>query len=140
MKFSLNEISTNKNNEISQLKFQLESANNDNEELLLSVDSLEGQLKTIAGPLDDKISELSLKLQHLTSENESLHNEIVDLSTVNDQLTQHGNSKQKIQYHIKIKQENNELKEEIQALKEENQRLKQLRSQSEAVRNTSRMI
>ncbi len=36
----------------------------------------------------------------------------------NDKLIQHQNMKQKLQYHVKIKKENNELKEEIRALRE----------------------
>lgn len=48
-----------------------------------------------------------------------LHAEIATLKDENDKLVQHQNAKQKLQYHVKIKQENNDLKEEIRLLKEE---------------------
>ena len=46
----------------------------------------------------------------------------MDLSALrdeNDKLTQHQNLKQKLQYHLKIKQENNELQEELTKCREE---------------------
>lgn len=45
--------------------------------------------------------------------------EISNLRLENDKFIQHQNAKQKLQYHVKIKQENNDLKEEIKAVKEE---------------------
>ena len=48
-----------------------------------------------------------------------MQGEIATLKDENDKLVQHQNAKQKLQYHVKIKQENNDLKEEIKLLKEE---------------------
>lgn len=45
--------------------------------------------------------------------------ELESVRAENDKLIQHQNIKQKLQYHVKIKKENNDLKEEITALRDE---------------------
>lgn len=49
----------------------------------------------------------------------------------NDKLLQHHNMRQKLQYHIKIKQENNDLREELKALRDELLRATQRRHELE---------
>lgn len=48
----------------------------------------------------------------MTIENQKLREEI-------DKLVQHHNTRQKLQYHVKIKQENNDLREDLRSLREE---------------------
>ncbi|KAF9362349.1 Kinesin-like protein kif15 [Mortierella sp. NVP85] len=52
----------------------------------------------------------------LAKENGKLMEQVRDLGLVNESMMKHQNSKQKLQYHVKIKQENNELRYENQRL------------------------
>ncbi|KAK3821880.1 MAG: hypothetical protein J3Q66DRAFT_334558 [Benniella sp.] len=52
----------------------------------------------------------------LAKENGKLLEQVRDLGLVNESMMKHQNSKQKLQYHVKIKQENNELRYENQRL------------------------
>lgn len=61
----------------------------------------------------------------LQNEIECLQVEIELLRSENDQFLQPQNLKQKIQYHAKVKQENNELREDLHVLREELGRLQQ---------------
>lgn len=85
----------------SKLQFNIEGSHVDNEALLQKIQNLTMQLNTF-----------QTDYQRLTVEIETLRGE-------NDKLIQHSNLKQKLQYHIKIKQENNDLKEELRIVKEE---------------------
>ncbi|KAI8358790.1 hypothetical protein B0O80DRAFT_441452 [Mortierella sp. GBAus27b] len=52
----------------------------------------------------------------LATENGKLMEQVRDLGLVNESIMKHQNSKQKLQYHVKIKQENNDLRYENQRL------------------------
>ncbi|KAF9434297.1 Kinesin-like protein kif15, partial [Entomortierella beljakovae] len=52
----------------------------------------------------------------LATENGKLMEQVRDLGVVNESMMKHQNPKQKLQYHVKIKQENNELRIENQRL------------------------
>ncbi|KAF9899006.1 hypothetical protein BX616_003366, partial [Lobosporangium transversale] len=52
----------------------------------------------------------------LATENGKLMEQVRDLGLVNENMMRHQNPKQKLQYHVKIKQENNELRIENQRL------------------------
>ncbi|KAK3846945.1 MAG: hypothetical protein J3R72DRAFT_208421 [Linnemannia gamsii] len=52
----------------------------------------------------------------LATENGKLMDQVRDLGMVNESMMKHQNPKQKLQYHVKIKQENNELRIENQRL------------------------
>ncbi|KAF9912163.1 Kinesin-like protein kif15 [Linnemannia zychae] len=52
----------------------------------------------------------------LATENGKLMEQVRDLGLVNESMMKHQNPKQKLQYHVKIKQENNELRIENQRL------------------------
>ncbi|KAG0047303.1 Kinesin-like protein kif15 [Gryganskiella cystojenkinii] len=52
----------------------------------------------------------------LTTENGKLREQVQDLANVTDSMMKHKNQKQKLQYHVKIKQQNNELRTENQRL------------------------
>ncbi|KAF9358090.1 Kinesin-like protein kif15 [Mortierella sp. AD094] len=52
----------------------------------------------------------------LATENGKLMEQVRDLGMVNESMMKHQNPKQKLQYHVKIKQENNELRIENQRL------------------------
>ncbi|KAF8961465.1 Kinesin-like protein kif15, partial [Entomortierella lignicola] len=52
----------------------------------------------------------------LATENGKLMEQVRDLGMVNENMLKHQNPKQKLQYHVKIKQENNELRIENQRL------------------------
>ncbi|KAF9429497.1 Kinesin-like protein kif15 [Podila epigama] len=52
----------------------------------------------------------------LATENGKLLEQVRDLGMVNERMMKHQNSKQKLQYHVKIKQENNDLRIENQRL------------------------
>ncbi|KAG0229051.1 Kinesin-like protein kif15 [Actinomortierella wolfii] len=52
----------------------------------------------------------------LATENSKLMEQVRDLGLVNERMMKHQNPKQKLQYHVKIKQENNELRIENQRL------------------------
>lgn len=92
---------------IKKLQFQLVNAQQDNELLLQKLESFKDQ---------GSLVELGQRLAELQAQNELLRHE-------NDKLIQHHNLKQKLQYHVKIKQENNDLKTELMAAKEEIARL-----------------
>ena len=84
--------------------------------------------------LEERIQFLSFSLQNAQADNETLiAKHAADLANLNsfieqqrlevehlkeesDKLMQHNNFKQKLQYHVKIKQENNELREEVARL------------------------
>ena len=54
---------------------------------------------------------------------EEMKNECSRLRSENAKLIQHQNMKQKLQYHVKIKEENNDLKREVRELREELNRI-----------------
>lgn len=62
------------------------------------------------------IAKHAVELSNLTAFVEQQRLEIEHMKAENDKLMQHKNFKQKLQYHVKIKQENNELREEVARL------------------------
>ena len=103
-----------------QLHTKYQMALEDNEELLRQMQVQLQQLQYLqAGPSRQQYRELeqrSLLLQQQLAERTS---ELEDLRQENERLIQHQNVKQKLQYHVKIKQENNDLRESLRVLKEE---------------------
>lgn len=77
------------------LSFSLQNAQTDNELLI-------AKHATELANLNNFVEQQRLEIEHLKEEN--------------DKLMQHNNFKQKLQYHVKIKQENNELREEVARL------------------------
>lgn len=61
----------------------------------------------------------------IADELEEMREEVLRVRRENDKLTQHSNLKQKLQYHMQIKEENNQFREEIRSLREELARLGQ---------------
>src|SRR5690349_8932138 len=68
-------------------------------------------------------------MHHLQEERDRLRAE-------NEKFIQHANNKQKIQYHVKIKKENNDLKAEIVRLMEVDRRISTLRLTKSHASNT----
>ncbi|KAI8577195.1 hypothetical protein K450DRAFT_253348 [Umbelopsis ramanniana AG] len=72
---------------------------------------------------DSAVDQLSIlqrkmsEIQHVTEEFEELKEYVNAVEETNSNLIQHQNNRQKIQYHVKIKQENNDLRAENSALK-----------------------
>lgn len=62
--------------------------------------------------LEQKIAQLQAAYNSLFAEKEGLLED-------NAKLIQHHNAKQKLHYHVKIKEENNRLKQELQAVQAE---------------------
>lgn len=143
---------------IGKLEFLLRSAQSDNDELMSQVTQLQKHLETSlskagAGSVgsssssssnnhsnhSSQASELQAQMDAANHTISSLNRQLsqleFDLTALrdeNDKLTQHQNVKQKLQYHLKIKQENNELQDELAKLKDE---LMAIRSKHEAVVN-----
>lgn len=115
---------------IGKLEFLMRSAQSDNDELMGQVAQLqkhlESSLSSSAKGSDDIVSGLQKQLDaanHTISSMKhqlsSLESELNELKSDNDKLTQHQNIKQKLQYHLKVKQETNELKEELTKCRDE---------------------
>ena len=129
---------------IGKLEFLLRSAQSDNDELMSQVTQLQKHLETSLNSnkgtgtaASTQTTELQAQLDAANHTISSLNRQLsqleFDLTALrdeNDKLTQHQNVKQKLQYHLKIKQENNELQDEISKLKDE---LLSIKSKHEAV-------
>lgn len=127
---------------IGKLEFLMRSAQSDNDELMGQVAQLQKHLESSltsnsnSNPNSnenntDKIISLQNQLEaanHTISSMKrqlsSLESDLSDLRSENDKLTQHQNLKQKLQYHLKIKQENNELQEELTKCRDELMQIK----------------
>ena len=93
----------------------MRSAQSDNDELMGQVTQLQKHLETSLST-GDKINQLDAAnhtILSLKRQLSSLESDLSNLRSENDKLSQHQNLKQKLQYHLKIKQENNELQEEL---------------------------
>ncbi len=66
-----------------------------------------------------EMKDLVRTLKFYSEEKQRLEKEIEKLNRENDQLIGHKNPSQKIQHHVKIKEENNKLREENFKLQEE---------------------
>ena len=103
---------------LSKTEFLLGSAQTDNDDLLAQLEAANQRLLDLA--LSGQQREEALNaIELLKRENEALGMQIAALCNENDKLVQHQNLKQKLQYHVKIKQENNDLKEEVRHVREE---------------------
>lgn len=76
-------------------------------------------------PLVEQLTTAQETVGSLHEELDEVRQELVRLRHENDKLVQHGNIKQKLQYHVAIKEENNAFREEIKQLREELTRLRQ---------------
>ena len=117
---------------IGKLEFLLRSAQSDNDELMSQVTQLQKHLETslnsnnnnnknstISSELQAQLDAANHTISSLNRQLSQLEFDLAALRDENDKLTQHQNVKQKLQYHLKIKQENNELQDEISKLKDE---------------------
>lgn len=104
---------------ISKLEFTLQTAQQDNEDLLAQIRELQASADR------ERLAAAEATIQALSAEMEALQEELLKLRRENDKLIQHTNVKQKLQYHLQIKEENNHFREEIRQLREELTRLSQ---------------
>jgi kinesin family protein 15 len=104
---------------LTQVMGQCKISAEDNEELLKSIEILKRELLeySFASEKVRSLEEQSVNLEKITCDQIA---EIEKLKEENERLIQHQNMKQKLQYHVKIKQENNELREMLRICKEEN--------------------
>ncbi len=112
--------------QMGKLEFLMKSAQSDNDELMAQLSALQGQLAVQASHASNQDASLKLQLDTanhtinaLREQLARLEGEMSALHAENDKLAQHHNLKQKLQYHVKIKQENNELQEELSRCREE---------------------
>lgn len=96
---------------ISRLEISAQTLSLENNDLKTKICSLENSSAAMTKDLGNEIDCLQVEVELLRSEN--------------DRLLQPHNLKQKIQYHTKVKQENNELREDLHILREEASRLQQ---------------
>ena len=94
---------------LSRLDFSLKSTQEDNDNLLEKLKILQENFEKENETLKKELELLKAENLKLLHENEIVHN--------------HQNIKQKIQYHSKIKHENNELREELKILRENLEKL-----------------
>ena len=127
---------------IGKLEFLMRSAQSDNDELMAQVTQLQRHLETSLSSnsndstntntnanakdntnpnalLQSQLEAANHTISSMKRQLSALEQEISNLKGENEKLTQHQNLKQKLQYHVKIKQENNELQEELMRCKEE---------------------
>ncbi|CAO3682327.1 unnamed protein product [Umbelopsis ramanniana] len=84
---------------------------------------LQEKVETLVEERDAAVDQLSIlqrklsEIQHVTEELQELKEYVNAVEETNSSLIQHQNNRQKIQYHVKIKQENNDLRAENSALK-----------------------
>ena len=104
---------------ITKLEFNLQSAQHDNEDLLHQIHEL-----TTNGPAQ-KLIEAETLTASLQIELSDVRAELHKIQQENEKLIQHRNIKQKLQYHVAIKEENNAFREEIRQLRDELTRLRQ---------------
>ncbi|ELR12467.1 uncharacterized protein ACA1_330110 [Acanthamoeba castellanii str. Neff] len=74
--------------------------------------------------LNDTITRMQKDFKSLMQEKHQLEARVEELVLINGKLTGHQNLNQKIQHHVKVKQENNSLKIQLQKLKKELDRTK----------------
>lgn len=111
--------------QISKLECMLQLAHQDNETLLSQVHELQASADR------EKLAQTEAMLANVSQEMEGLQEELLKLRRENDKLIQHTNVKQKLQYHLQIKEENNHFREEIRQLREELTRYGQRNSELE---------
>lgn len=120
---------------IGKLEFLMRSAQSDNDELMGQVAQLQKHLESSLNssrnnPTNEQDKQAITNLQSqldaanhtissLKRQLSTLETDLSSLRSENDKLTQHQNLKQKLQYHLKIKQENNELQEELARCRDE---------------------
>lgn len=118
---------------IGKLEFLMRSAQSDNDELMSQVTQLQRHLETSLSSGSGSNAKAAQETTALQNQLEAANHTITSLKRQltqieaehavlreeNDKLTQHQNLKQKLQYHLKIKQENNELQEELAKCREE---------------------
>lgn len=105
------ETTTNLKDYISRLEISVQNLSLEKNDLMSKICSLENNGTVMAKDFKNEIDCLQVEIELLRSEN--------------DQLLQPHNLRQKIQYHTKVKQENNELREDLHVLREEINRLQQ---------------
>lgn len=116
---------------IGKLEFLMRSAQGDNDELMAQVTQLqkhfEASLNTNSSStssstnsaLNSQLEAANHTITSLKRQLTTLESDLSSLRSENEKLMQHQNLKQKLQYHLKIKQENNELQEELTKCKDE---------------------
>ena len=114
---------------IQQLKTQCSITVEDNEHFMQEIRMLRSQINEYESSVNvNAIHNLEENVICLEKSLQESEREVTNLKEENERLIQHHNMKQKLQYHVKIKQENNELKEMLRISKEENSTLRQVKS------------
>ena len=112
---------------IQQLKTQCTVSSEDNEILMQETIALRATLSEYQNNANlNKIARLEETIMNLEKSVGDFEIENDNLKQENERLIQHHNMKQKLQYHVKIKQENNDLKELLRVSQEKNLSLKQV--------------
>jgi len=70
-----------------------------------------------AAKYETELRQVQEQMIRIQEDKAKLRADAQKLAEENEKMIQHANTKQKLQYHVKIKQENNSLREEIMALK-----------------------
>lgn len=103
-----------------QFKTQYRLSVEDNENLMSEIVNLQSRLKDLENTQNAvdiaKLNEMVIDLEKTVMDHKS---ELKNLQQENERLIQHHNVQQKLQYHVKIKQENNELRKLLKDAKDE---------------------
>jgi chromosome segregation ATPase len=118
---------------INRLEFTLQSAQQDNEELLSHIAKLSSSSTD-----REQLTAAQETVAHLHQEMETMQEEVLKLTRENDKLIKHSNMKQKLQYHVQIKEENNQFRVEIKHLRDELARLAQRNVELEDIYKSAR--
>lgn len=112
----LKALLTEKEGEIALLKELLKAGEEE-------IERVRGEILVAIEPLEIRKEELELHVDRIEKEKDILEEELLKQRNENDRLCQHGNMKQKLQYHLQIKGENNQFREEIRLLRDELSRM-----------------
>jgi kinesin family protein 15 len=110
--------------QVSELNGRVQELEISLKNLQIQKDALSAEhAELLASPVKEQLAIAEGTIVTLNQEMEGIQEELLKLRRENDKLIQHTNVKQKLQYHLQIKEENNMFREEIRALREELVRL-----------------
>lgn len=110
---------THMEHRVVELEFDLSTARHDGEDLLQQLQAIQETQPA------EKLREAHEAVASLQNELDDVRGELVKAQQENEKLIQHRNIKQKLQYHVAIKEENNVFREEIRQLREDLTKLRQ---------------